>query len=95
MSDETTKSPYCLKKAIRFYMSNLLNSSFHRNIAVFTKIRDMLANACGSAIEWANASFMPQDIHLRERPAELRIHVKQDANRRIPPGRNPGSGGAW
>ncbi|MEM7069707.1 MAG: hypothetical protein AAF478_12570 [Pseudomonadota bacterium] len=26
---------------------------------------------------------------------ELKIHVKQDANRRIPPGRDPGSGGAW
>ena len=27
--------------------------------------------------------------------AELKIHVKQDADRRIPPGRDPGSGGAW
>lgn len=32
--------------------------------------------------------FVPE-----QKSAEIKIHVKQDADRRIPPGRNPGSGG--
>ena len=40
-------------------------------------------------------SFLQSLLFVPEqKSAEIRIHVKQDANRRIPPGRNPGSGGA-
>ncbi len=49
-----------------------------------------------AAFEFIESMMGFDTLHAeRYRFAELKINVKQDASRRIPPGRDPGSGGAW
>jgi len=69
-------------------------TSFHHSLPDLYRFKQRLRNRCQNMLE-SLTSFLNSLLFVPEqKSAEIRIHVKQDANRRIPPGRNPGSGGA-
>lgn len=70
-------------------------ASFHPITADFKPIKTMLETGFLSVAETLIRLTQALLFFPEQKSAEIRIHVKQDANRRIPPGRNPGSGGAW
>lgn len=69
------------------------SSSVHHSLPDFYRFNQRLRNRSYDVLE-SLTSFLQSLLFVPEKKsAEIRIHVKQDAHRRIPPGRNPGSGG--
>jgi len=69
-------------------------TSFHHSLPDFHRFKQRLRNRSENLLD-SLTSFLQFLLFVPEqKSAEIRIHVKQDADRRIPPGRNPGSGGA-
>ncbi len=74
-------------------VNNAKPTSFHHTLPDFYRFKQRLRNRSQDLLE-SLTSFLYSLLFVPEqKSAEIKIHVKQDADRRIPPGRNPGSGG--
>ena len=75
-------------------VNSLEPTSFHHSLPDLYRFKQRLRNRSKNVLE-SLTSYLHSLLFVPEqKSAEIRIHVKQDADRRIPPGRNPGSGGA-
>lgn len=92
---ETHKTQKSQRKAKRYSVVRNQNFSLHQKYAVSLISKSALTKAGQLIIGIIHSLIDTVALRSEVKPAELRIHVKQDANRRIPPGRDPGSGGAW
>lgn len=75
-------------------VNSLKPTSFHHSLPDLYRFKQRLRNRCHEMLESLTSFLHSLLFAPKQESAEIRIHVKQDANRRIPPGRNPGSGGA-
>ncbi len=74
--------------------NSFLPTSFHRSLPDFYRIKQRLRNRRQNGMDSLTSFLQSLLLVPEQKSAEIKIHVKQDANRRIPPGRNPGSGSA-
>jgi hypothetical protein len=68
-------------------------TSFHHTLPDFYRFKQRLRNRSQELLERLTSLLYALLFVPEQKSAEIKIHVKQDADRRIPPGRNPGSGG--
>ena len=75
-------------------LKSRLSTLFHHKLPDLYRFKQRLRNRCHDMMDNLTSFLLSLLVVPKRKSAEIRIHVKQDADRRIPPGRNPGSGGA-
>jgi hypothetical protein len=86
--EQSNKTPFSTVKYV-------LLSAFHTKLPDQTRFRQQLLQSCSFWMQSLTSFLQNLPLIPEQRSAEIRIHVKQDVDRRIPPGRNPGSGSTW